>query len=144
MCARWCVVAALAAGCGGRATYPVEGSVVWADDGAPAKELAGGMVQFELDADAPKDAVSPRGAIRDDGTFRLTTFADGDGAPAGRYRVLVVPLVWTEGMLGEKKAPPPALDPRFRAFATSGLTATVEPKANAVELRVGRVRKGRQ
>ena len=45
------LLAVLAAGCG-RKNFPVEGQVVW-PDGAPAKELAGGMVQFEL---IPQDA----------------------------------------------------------------------------------------
>src|SRR5262245_62694231 len=89
-------------GCGGRKTYPVEGRVVWSD-GTPAKELAGGMVSFDLITDEPKDKVNPHGDIQEDGSFRLQTFKPDDGAPAGKYRVAVTPLYWTEGMLAERK-----------------------------------------
>jgi hypothetical protein len=74
-------------GCGG-GTPPVEkaeGTVTV--KGQPA---AGALVVFH-----PKDAgrendPKPVATVRDDGTFTLTTFADGDGAPAGEYGVTVV------------------------------------------------------
>jgi hypothetical protein len=127
-------------GCGGRRMYPVEGQVVWAD-GTPAKELAGGMVQFDLITDNAKESVSPQGIIGEDGRFRLGTAKPGDGAPPGKYRVLVMPLIWTEGMLGDKPPPPPVLDPRFQSFDTSGLEVVVEAKSNDVPIKVERIRK---
>src|SRR5262245_20495486 len=86
----------MAAGCGGRKTYPVQGKVLWSD-GKPATELAGGMVQFDLVTWEPKEKVSPHATILEDGSYRLTSFKQHDGAPAGKYRVWVVPMIWTEG-----------------------------------------------
>ncbi len=118
-------------------TYPVAGKVVWSD-GQPAAELAGGSVEFAaVEEQALK--VSPRGGIGPDGTFHLTTFRENDGAPAGRYRVLVMPpLTMVDD---EKPAPPPIMDPRFRSFRTSKLEVVVEPKANDISLPIERAKK---
>lgn len=106
-------------GCGGGSrTYPVEGKVVFKEDNAP---FPGGMVVFEPSAeDALK--VSSTGEIKPDGTFRLTTYKDGDGAVEGPQRVLVVPPPTS----GSRSNPQPLLlDRRFSDFATSGLEFTV-------------------
>lgn len=123
------------AGCGGPRTYPVEGQVVWLD-GTPAKELAGGMVQFDLITENENERVSPRGSIAEDGRYRLGTFKTNDGAPAGKYRVLVMPVIWTEGMLRDRPAPPPILDARFQIFDTSRLEVVVEEKKNDLPIKV--------
>lgn len=130
----------LSAGCGGRATYPVEGTVVWGD-GTPATELAGGMVLFDLITSDAQEAVSPHGAIQQDGSYVLSTFRKGDGVPAGRYRVQVVPLIWTEGMLGDKPAPPPVLDPRFSKYETAQIEVVVEPRPNRLPIKVEKIGK---
>src|SRR5687767_10062189 len=81
-------VAVLAAGCGtkGLVTYPVEGRVVFAD-GTP---LPGGTIEFESLEGQPQ--VNARGSIESDGTFRLVTPPDREGAVAGAHRVLVQAL----------------------------------------------------
>src|SRR5581483_2902972 len=63
------VLAALAGCNAGAGPFPVEGTVVWDDDGSPAKELHWGSVLFEL----PEKQIGSRRMIQSDGTFRLTT-----------------------------------------------------------------------
>lgn len=128
-------------GCGGVKTYPVAGTVTWLD-GTPAKELATGMVQFDLITDDSKGKkFSPQGGIQNDGTYRLGTFKPGDGAPAGKYRVLVMPHHWTEGELADKPAPPPVLDPRFQQFETAKIEVEVKAQSNDIPIKVEKAKK---
>src|SRR5262245_9998826 len=109
-----------AAGCG-RRMCPVEGKVAY-KDGTP---LTGGMVIFEpFEADLK---TSSRGHVQKDGSFRLGTEGEADGAPEGKYRVLVVPLYGVPG------APAVKIDPKYERPETSPLEYTVvrgknEPK----------------
>ncbi|MCI0455817.1 MAG: hypothetical protein L0Z62_02395 [Gemmataceae bacterium] len=121
---RWRLAALLslvvAAGCGRSGLYRVEGKVVF-PDGTP---LTGGTVVFgPVDKDA---LLSPRGELRPDGTFQMSTHKEGDGAPEGKYRVLVAPLE-AEDVEGP---PPPSFDRRFSSFDKSGLEYTVQPGKN--------------
>lgn len=88
-------------GCGPSPTavHPVTGKVVV--DGKPALGVQVAFVPLTKPADID---VNPTAATTKDGTFKLTTRAKDDGAPAGNYKVL---LAWTvqDG---------PAEDPRFR------------------------------
>ena len=124
------LIAAGVCGCGPGhpTTYPVSGTVVF-DDAAPL--TSGGFIGFES---TPADGlpVNARGVIRDDGTFVLSTFSDGDGAVAGRQRVLVrVHRKRPEGaQFQEDRIPPPVIDRRFERYATSGLEFTVEEGRN--------------
>jgi hypothetical protein len=121
---RWPLVVLLligVAGCGGRRLYPVQGKVVF-QDGTP---LTGGLVVFE--AVDPAAKVCASGPIRDDGTFRLGTDKEGDGAVAGRHRVLVVPPVPPKL---QERNPPTPIHPRFQHFDTSKLEFTVVPGPN--------------
>jgi hypothetical protein len=133
----WLVFAAVllsALGCGsGRRTYPVDGKIEFAD-GGPAKELAGGSVEFDL-IDGKTTA---RGAITKEGTFRLTTYQPDDGALPGRHRVLIKPPVLTH----DAKGPPTdIMDRRYQTFQTSGLEATVDEKSNDITLKIERAKK---
>src|SRR5437764_14956105 len=84
----------LAAGCsGGKRLYPVEGTVVY-DDGKPAVELAKGTVSFE----SVENLSNVAGDIRSDGTFRIRTPPGKDGAPAGKYRIIVLPAEGSDGI----------------------------------------------
>ena len=77
---------ALVAGCGsGKPTpYPVSGSAT-----VGGKAADGALVRLHpLEGDGP-DAVRPLGYVQADGSFKLTSYAEGDGAPAGRYKVTV-------------------------------------------------------
>ena len=85
--------AALLGGCGdGKdgavVVYPATGRVMY--DGKPA---AGVEITF-IPTDAPTVPTIPRNphaVTKADGTFALTTFADGDGAAEGGYQVV---LTW--------------------------------------------------
>jgi hypothetical protein len=112
------LVVVLAAGCGGPRLRPVEGKVVFPDGSA----LTVGTVVF-----IPKDknaSLSPRGEVRADGTFRMMTFKEGDGAPEGEYQVLIAP----EAVLDPPPTPP--FDRRFMSIEKSGLEYTVKPGKN--------------
>jgi hypothetical protein len=129
------LLTASVSGCGG-GLHPVEGTVVW-EDGAPARELAGSHVVFDL----PEKQTSARGIVQADGTFRLTTSKPNDGAPAGAYRVAVIETRKPLGGPDSGASAPGVLDERFYDPTTSGLTATVKPGPNKVTLTVGRARR---
>ncbi|MDY3563175.1 DUF4198 domain-containing protein [Gemmata sp. JC673] len=86
------LVAALAAGCSDSgpqpnelAPHPVHGKVMY--DGKPAA----GVIVTLIPSDAPMVPHIPRNpqsVTTPDGTFALSTFADGDGAPEGGYQVV--------------------------------------------------------
>ena len=72
-----------------KAVFSVEGKVFHKSEKTPA---AGALVIFRPagtvnDGDWPEGF--PRATAGDDGAFKLTTYDDGDGAPAGEYAVLV-------------------------------------------------------
>jgi hypothetical protein len=95
----------------------VVGKVVY-PDGSP---VPGGTVVFQpADGDTQPSA---RGEIQPDGTFRLGTQAPEDGAPPGKYRVAVLPPHRSEE---DARRKPPAVDPAFGDFATSGLEYTIQ------------------
>jgi len=105
------------------ATYPVSGRVVFSD-GAPLS--TGGVVICESVPAEKQRTFCARAVIQADGTFRLSTFSDGDGAVAGKHRVLI------KAQRGGDRdhIGPPVIDPRFEAFETSGLELIVEPPGN--------------
>jgi hypothetical protein len=119
---------ASASGCGGVRTYPVEGTVVIKGTTTPARELAGYQVQFE--SEQPR--TSAVGVVEADGTFRLGTKREGDGAVPGKHRVALTPPLETEG----KPRPKNLLADRYRSFETSPLEVTIKPQANTVTLEV--------
>lgn len=72
-----------------KATFPVSGKMFWKNSSFPA---AGAHVVFHpLDDSSPENwpAGYPHGKVAVDGSFSLSTYSDDDGAPAGRYAVLV-------------------------------------------------------
>jgi len=114
-------------GCGGPRLYPVHGKVTW-DNGAEARELAGGLVICE----SVDGGVGARGDIEKDGSFRLCTYKPGDGLFPGKHRVAVVEYSPKE------PPPPPIMDRTFSRLEGSGLEITVEPKTNEITLKVRR------
>jgi hypothetical protein len=81
-------VALASTGCGDdpnrQKTYKVRGHVVY--KGQPA---SGALAIFHPKTDDSMKAVRPTATVREDGSFDLTTYKDGDGAPEGEYHVLV-------------------------------------------------------
>jgi predicted small lipoprotein YifL len=93
------ILALALASCGraGPPLYPVRGKVTY--KGQPA---AGAAVHFRRDGDAgPGGATFPVGIVDEAGDFRLEMPDGASGAPAGRYKVLVL---WPEAA---KVAPAP-------------------------------------
>ena len=124
-----CVCGSVFVGCDSRpTTYPVSGKIVW-KGGEPARELNGGFVTL----DSIELMVSALGPIGPDGTFKLGTFEESDGVPAGEYKVAVS----RAPALEESGAWIP-LPRRYESIGSSDLSLTVEPKANSVTLELER------
>jgi hypothetical protein len=126
---------AIVTGCGEsrRETFPVRGTVTF-KDGQP---LAGGVVEFQS-IGAGDEQINARGEIQADGTYRLTTYEEADGAVAGRHQVIVLPPVDTTGSNMSGPPPPEVLHRRFQSYETSGLEFTVQPGENQYPIVVDR------
>ncbi len=126
----------LLVGCGksGVPTYPVSGQVVLKDGSTLPM---GGRVVFELVDSDP--LLQAKGYFESDGRFQLTTFENGDGAPAGEYQVMVVPTVPDDkGSMSEReylRAMNP-IDIRYKNASSSGLRFTVTPEGAPHEFRI--------
>jgi hypothetical protein len=79
--------AALILGCGGGdskvATVPVKGKL-YVDD----KIFGPALMQLTPEPPDPKIGVV-NGYVKKDGSFQLQTYKEGDGAPVGKYRVVL-------------------------------------------------------
>ena len=129
------ILALAVAGCGGEErmpTAPVEGKVLL--DGEP---LQFGSVVFIPEAGPPA-----RGAIQPDGSFRLTTYEEDDGAVLGTHRVEVKcttlqdpdapePDPTEEIPVGESLIPE-----KYTNYETSGIEREVEEGKNSFELKL--------
>lgn len=78
------------AGCGGGSRpdpVPAGGKVAYRKSTIPA----GALVVFHPADPATEKAIGgkPFAKVKDDGTFELTTYAEGDGAPPGDYGVTI-------------------------------------------------------
>ncbi len=108
------------AGCGGAKgpeLHPVSGKVL-----LKGKAAEHATVVFHPVNSGPADLPKPHGTVGPDGTFTLTTYTTGDGAPPGEYKVTV------EQWLAGPKSDEPAtnrLPAKFGKPTTSGLVATV-------------------
>jgi hypothetical protein len=107
-------------GCGSeRSVHPVQGHVQSAD----GRRATFGTVEFK----AASGGQIASGRIEQDGSFRLSTFGDGDGAVAGRHRAIVVQVINTEHLPLEQHHHVLDVHPRYARYETSGLEFTVEP-----------------
>ena len=122
----------LLAGCGGGqpAVAPVSGVVR-----LNGKPLASGQVTFW-----PNSGRSAAGFITADGSFRLTTFRDGDGAPVGENRVTITEATAAasgppdvdrdQPNRAAERSPIPA---KYASPESSGLTFEVKRGQNTAE-----------
>ena len=116
------VVTALVSGCNGDKlkTYPVTGSV----EIEGAGDLKVGQVVFS------NDTITAKGSITNEGTFKLGTYADGDGVPAGTYKVTVLGGSISKATPADPYKLEVLVDPKFTDPKTSGLEFTVEEGPN--------------
>lgn len=114
--------------------YPVKGQLFYA--GKPA---AGAKITFHPEGDGtPEEWISgyPRAVAQADGSFELETYAVKDGAPAGKYKVLVsyplnaVPLNSPEHATEEGDGSDDRLQGRYLNPDMTPLSATVEAGPN--------------
>jgi hypothetical protein len=128
------IVAALplVAGCSGGGLYPVEGQVTW-KDGHPATEIAGSLIFFEQS----EKMTSSQGIIQSDGSFRLKTLEEDDGAPDGDHTVYIIE-VGRRSAGGEDGSAiaPGKIHTKYMTPSTSDLRATVKPGTNKITLQV--------
>jgi hypothetical protein len=130
----WALLLVPLLGCGGRGpkpVYPVTGEVFY-----QGKEPCAGALVVLHPAGAATAVDRPNATVREDGTFRLSTFAEGDGAPAGEYGVTIV---WPRraaakgfGDLAQRRAVPDRLGGRYADPKNPRLKARVEKKPTAL------------
>jgi hypothetical protein len=116
----------LGSGCakdnGRKPVYPVTGHVFL--DGKPMPRAFLVFHPIGEGADAPR----PTGHAEDDGSFTLSTYDSGDGAPAGEYTVTVE---WRRLATKDDEGPPPnLLHARYGKPSTSGLHASIAEGEN--------------
>jgi hypothetical protein len=107
--------------------YAVTGKVLY--NGKPAE---GAQVTFvPLDG---KNAKTPRpgGQAKRDGSFRLSTYASYDGAPAGRYAVTII-YRSPERKIDDENAGPDLLRASYADPKTTPLTIEVKEGTNDLE-----------
>ena len=103
--------------------FPVKGQVSFR--GEPA---TGAFVVLHPAAAWP-DVPKPTGKVAQDGSFQLTTYEEGDGAPPGEYAVTVE---WRKlvNQAGDFSAGPNVIPPKYSQPQTSPLTVTINESPN--------------
>jgi hypothetical protein len=99
-------------------TVPVEGKVTY-----EGKPLPKGTVTFQPDGGRP--AV---GEIQPDGTYRLSTFGDKDGAIAGTHKVMIISNTGDSSKMPSTPGyvtPKDLIPKKFGDLRTSGLEVSV-------------------
>ncbi|HEX3150569.1 MAG TPA: carboxypeptidase-like regulatory domain-containing protein [Gemmataceae bacterium] len=127
----------IATGCGPSKGYPVSGKVLV--NGQPA---AGAIVVLTPVSNPGTMDKKPSGMTKEDGTFELMTFKEGDGAPPGDY---LVSIIWPgkpkssgtpKGLSGgedERASSTDQLRGKYSDPQNSGLTVKIEAKANQLQ-----------
>lgn len=126
----------VAAGCAAdpNRPYPVRG-VVKFDDGQPAKELAGYLVNFSLIS--AKGGGSSIGTIDQGGAFVLSHKSEADGAVPGKHRVTFSAPEPDEDEDSRKAR---RVQPKALIHPDSAVQeVTVEPRSNNITLTVKRL-----
>jgi hypothetical protein len=105
--------------------YPVKGSVEM-----NGKPLAGALLKFYPLRKFPEDAsqILPQAWTQSDGTFTVSTYGDGDGAPKGKYRV----IVRCQGPGLVRIDDPDLIPPPYNNPKMTKLIATVEEGENTL------------
>lgn len=114
----WCFLVS-SSGCNRGPKIVVAEGVVQFEDGSP---VVVGTIETKSLA---YEGVQATGKIQRDGSFKLTTFEDGDGAAVGDHQCVVVQFVMTEGIQGHQPSTQGVVNPKHRNYSTSGLKFTV-------------------
>ncbi len=115
----------LGGGCGGKySSHPVRGQVTL-EDGTPLDN-----VQITFQCDDP--ALTATAVTDSDGYYALGTVEEGDGAPAGTYRVAVVEQ---DDLTDPDTVRPARVAPRYTSLQNSGLEITV-PSNDGYDLKL--------
>jgi hypothetical protein len=131
-------------GCGGTSddrmkTYPVKGKVTFLDPAKGSIPVDSAKVIFMPAQPGESDRGKDFGSANTDaeGKYELFTYRPGepDGAPAGKYNVLIS---WPKGGFGsgERSNAKDQLKERYNNPKSPLLTATVEAKENVIDLEV--------
>lgn len=120
---------ALVSGCGESGpervpVFPTEGKVIW--NGQP---VPGALVVLHPSDGKP---VSARAQTGKDGSFKISTYDTGDGAPLGDY---VITVEWRKLIQkdGEFKAGPNVLPPKYSQRNTSDLKVHIAEGTNVLD-----------
>lgn len=137
-----------AGGCGGGDgkvdVYPVKGTVTF--NGKPM--IGGGSITFV--PTSPQEGKTAGGIINEDGTYEMTTYAEGDGSMAGTFRVVVTQVTVQEPDYGgdsdaggtapgepvETVGMEDRIPPIYSDAAQSPATVTVEEKDNVIDIKL--------
>jgi len=118
------------AGCGPRylnekQVYKVQGTVTV--DGSPVGEIQ--VALHPVDPTAGNQTTFPQGFTDPEGKIRISTYEDGDGAPAGEYKVTFV--LQEYNVLGRSYSGPDKLQKKYSDPKTSPFSLSLgEGKSN--------------
>jgi hypothetical protein len=111
--------------------FPVEGQVKFNGKATPGAQVALHPVGISKPGEKP----SARATVQPDGTFKITTYDSGDGAPEGEYKVTVEwrPLVQSGG---DWHQGPNTLPAKYASPTTTDLKANVVAGSNTLPLEI--------
>jgi hypothetical protein len=108
--------------------HPVSGKVTF--EGKPAE---GAVVTLNPQGDAALKTAAPKATVKPDGSFKVSVYSDGDGAPAGDY---VATVQWFK-MVGEG-AGPNVIPAKYSKPDTSPLKITVKEGQNDLPIEIAK------
>jgi len=112
----------------GQPVFPVHGKVFF--DGEPA---TGALVIFHPVNHPDPEEGKPRAVVEEDGSFAVSTYAAGDGAPAGEYAVSIhwkTKTVKHPTRKGFPKKVATNFPERYQDPKTSGLVVRIQEGSN--------------
>jgi hypothetical protein len=111
----------------GPVVCPAKGKVLYR--GKPAEGALVTLIPLEKEK---ANARRPGATVQSDGTFRLSTYASFDGAPPGRYAVIVI-YHSPEKTVDDENVGPDLLKGRYADPATTPLNVEVKEGSNELE-----------
>jgi hypothetical protein len=124
-----------ASGCGNKGTrqpvFPVRGQVLYEGQLTPHA-----LVVFHPVAPQDGNTPLPRGEVAEDGTFTLSTYQPGDGAPAGEYFVTVewwLSSAWPDLTQADDAPPTNRLPQRYSQAGASGIRVRINEGDNELD-----------